>query len=142
MPKNFVSGPVDHSIANEDAHALASEGMKPDSQLDRRNFLAGMAGTALLAAVRPSRTLAQTIDEPVNLAKVATPSSLYTSGDTKISALNDGNIPANSRDQLHGSYGNWPATDTQWVQYAWTTPVTTNKISVYWWMDRAGVGAP
>jgi uncharacterized protein len=110
--------------------------------LNRRNFLAGVAGTALLTAVDPSKAFAESTGLSVNLAKVATPSSLYTSGDTKISALNDGVTPANSRDQEHGSYGNWPRVDTQWVQYDWSKPVTTNKIDVYWWIDRGGVGAP
>ena len=78
----------------------------------------------------------------MNLAKVATPSSLYTSGDTRNSALKDGFTPANSADNRHGSYGNWPRVDTQWVQYDWSRPVTTDKIDVYWWIDGQGVGAP
>src|ERR1035437_845743 len=98
MSKKHSNGTVNHRTACKDAKPLPSETMRPDSLLNRRHFLAGMAGTALLTAVRPSETLAQTVDGPVNLAKVATPSSLYTSGGTKISALNDGNTPANSRD--------------------------------------------
>jgi DUF1680 family protein len=113
-----------------------------DNQLNRRNFLAGMAGTALLAAASPSQAFAAGADAPVNLAKVAVPSSLYTSGDCKITALNDGLTPSDSQDNEHGSYGNWPTVDTQWVQYDWATPVTTNKIDVYWWMDHGGVAAP
>ena len=140
--RKLPSNAVNHPTTDKDAPALSSETVWPDSHLDRRNFLAGIAGTALLAAVRPSQALAQAANEPINLAKVATPSSLYTSGDTKLSALNDGNTPANSHDQEHGSYGNWPTTDTQWVQYAWSKPVTTNKINVYWWMDRGGISAP
>ena len=113
-----------------------------DNLLNRRNFLAGMAGTALLAAANRSEAFASGVDAPVNLAKVAAPSSLYTSGDCKISALNDGLTPANSHDNEQGSYGNWPAVDTQWVQYDWSMPVTTNKVDVYWWMDDGGVAAP
>ena len=142
MSRKLSSNAVNHQTAGKDARAVSSETASTDIYLDRRNFLAGMAGTALLAAVSPPRTLAQTTEEPINLAKVATPSSLYTSGDTKLSALNDGNTPANSRDRDHGSYGNWPATGTQWVQYTWSRPVTANKINVYWWMDREGIGAP
>ncbi len=52
-----------------------------------------------------------------NLAVVARPSSSYTSGDTTVAALNDEFTPRNSRDARHGSYGNWPRTGTQWVQY-------------------------
>jgi len=81
-------------------------------------------------------------DAPVNLAKVAVPSSLYTSGDTRNSALNDGSDPRSSRDNRQGSYGNWPRVDTQWVQYEWSRPVTTSRIDVYWWIDGRGVGAP
>jgi len=113
-----------------------------DNPFNRRSFLAGIAGTALIVAVDPSKTFAATGDAPVNLAKVATPSSLYTSGDTKLSALNDGLTPASSRDQQHGSYGTWPRTDTQWVQYDWSKPIATNKVGVYWWIDREGVAAP
>ena len=142
MSKKLSKGAVNRRTSGKGATTLPSETTGLDILVNRRNFLAGMAGTALLTAVNPSKVLAQTADGPVNLAKVAIPSSLYTSGDTRISALNDGNTPANSRDQLHGSYGNWPRTDTQWVQYDWSKPVTTNKVDVYWWMDRGGVGAP
>jgi DUF1680 family protein len=141
-----MSSKLSNSLMNrptaQEAVALP-ETAGSDSLLNRRNFLAGVAGTALLTAVHPSKALAQNAaDSSVNLAKVATPSSLYISGDTRLTALNDGNTPANSRDQVNGSYGNWPMTDTQWVQYDWSKPVTTNKVDVYWWMDRGGVGAP
>jgi len=110
-----------------------------ESGLDRRAFLAAATGAAMLTAAAGS---AEAEDTALNLAKVATPSALYTSGDTKNSALNDGYSPANSADNRHGSYGNWPRTDLQWVQYDWTMPIATNKIDVYWWIDGQGVGAP
>ena len=78
----------------------------------------------------------------INLALAATPTSVYCSGDTTLAALNDGFQPANSGDARHRSYGNWPRTDVQWVQYEWTRPISTNKIDVYWWIDGQGVGAP
>ncbi len=134
---------------NNDARNLAAEptsaglgDMGFDHAFNRRSFLAGIAGTAVIAAVAPSKTFAATDDTAINLAKVATPSSLYTSGDTKLTALNDGLTPKSSRDQQYGSYGTWPRTDTQWVQYEWSKPVTTNKVNVYWWIDRGGVAAP
>ena len=77
-----------------------------------------------------------------NLAVVATPSASYTSGDTSTGALNDGFTPRNSRDARHGSYGNWPRTGTQWVQYDWSQPISTKQIEVYWWDDRQGVRLP
>jgi DUF1680 family protein len=112
--------------------------------VSRRTFLAGVAGTAVVVAAGPFATnaLAEDVAAPVNLAIVAKPSALFTSGDSNLSALNDGFTPANSADDHLGSYGNWPKVDTQWVQYDWSGPVTTNKIEVYWWVDGRGVGAP
>ncbi len=108
----------------------------------RRSFLAGVAGTAVVAAAGPLARDAWAEDAPVNLAIVAKPSSLFISGDTKLTALNDGVAPANSRDDRSGSYGNWPKVDTQWVQYEWSKPVTADKIDVYWWVDGRDVGLP
>ena len=99
-----------------------------------------LAALCLFALCFSPRAMAQS--SPVNLAKVATPTALYTSGDTRNAALNDQFAPANSADDSHGSYGNWPQVDTQWVQLGWSQPITTNKIDVYWWIDGRGVGAP
>ena len=79
---------------------------------------------------------------PANLALVATASASHVSGDTSVAALNDDNVPANSREPGPGSYGNWPATGTQWVQFDWTKPVSTNSVEVYWWDDHQGVRIP
>lgn len=92
--------------------------------------------TALFAAAAPTN------EARVNLATVATPSSLYCSGDTTLAALNDDFAPRNSADARNRSYGNWPRTDTQWVQYDWAQPIVTRQIDVYWWIDGRGVGAP
>jgi DUF1680 family protein len=80
--------------------------------------------------------------KPVNLALVATPSSSYCSGDTTLNALNDGDTPRRSFAAPHEAYGNWPHTDTVWVQYDWDRPVSVNRMEVYWWIDGQGVGAP
>ncbi len=77
-----------------------------------------------------------------NLAAVAKPSSSRCSGDTSLGALNDGHAPKASHVRGHGSYGNWPARGTQWVQYDWGQPISTNKIDVFWWDDRRGVRLP
>jgi DUF1680 family protein len=115
----------------------------PNAAFNRRYFLAGVAGTALLSAVDHSNALAALMqDVTVNLAKVATPSASYVSGDTRVTTLNDGFEPVDSSDHDHGSYGNWPRTDAQWVQYDWTRPVTTNRIELYFWADGQGVGLP
>ena len=76
----------------------------------------------------------------VNLAVVAAPSSSFVSGDTTVTALNDNYSPRNSRDNRRGSYGNWPRTGTQWVQYEWSQPISTKQMDVYWWADGQGVG--
>ncbi len=78
----------------------------------------------------------------VNLAVVAQPSSSYVSGDTSLTALNDEYDPRSSRDRSRGSYGNWNRVGTQWVQYDWSQPISTNKIDVYWWDDHRGVRLP
>ena len=96
--------------------------------------VAAWAFTALAAPVPSSE---------VNLAVVATPSSSYVSGDTSLNALNNGANPRNSRDtRAGGSYGNWPRTGTQWVQYEWSQPISTRKADVYWWADGQGVHLP
>ncbi len=82
------------------------------------------------------------VDSGVNLAIVAAPSSSFVSGDTRETALNDGSSPRSSRGDRRGSYGNWPRTGTQWVQYDWSQPISTKQIEVYWWDDRQGVRLP
>ena len=85
---------------------------------------------------------AQGADDPANLALVAKPSASHVSGDTSVAALNDGNTPANSLERGTGSYGNWPRTGTQWVQYDWSQPISTRQAEVYWWDDHRGVHLP
>ena len=79
---------------------------------------------------------------PVNLALVANASTSYVSGHETITALNDGDDPAHSDDKSQGAYGNWPKSGTQWVQYEWSQPISTNKIDVYWFDDARGVRLP
>ena len=77
-----------------------------------------------------------------NLAVVAKPSTSYVSDGCSVSALNDASKHKNSRDRRAGSYGNWSHPGTQWVQYEWTQPVSTDKVDLYWWDDRQGVRLP
>jgi DUF1680 family protein len=95
--------------------------------------------TALVAAfsVRAAET-----NDTANIAVAATPTSSFASGDTTVTALNDGFTPRSSRDGSHKTYGNWPRTDTEWVQYEWSQPISTRKMEVYWWADGQGVGVP
>src|ERR1700723_3030996 len=116
--------------------------------LKRRNFLAGAAGTAVLAGLNCSRPLALTGDteSELNLARVALPSSATLVSENKISALNDGFSPANSRDRENGFYairrGHESDSRTPWVQYDWSKPVAINKIDVYWAIDPPRPNAP
>ena len=73
-----------------------------------------------------------------NLALVAVPSTSYVSGDQTINAINDGAYPRRSAEH----YGNWDRTGTQWVEYTWSQPISTNKADVYWFADGAGLHLP
>ncbi len=105
-----------------------------------RPLALALAFATVHLAISPSRAASN--DAPANLASVAVPSTSYCSGDTSVAALNDGFTPRNSADARHGSYGNWPRTGTEWVEYDWTKPISTRQIEVYWWLDGRGVGAP
>ena len=110
--------------------------------LNRRRFLAGIAGSAVLASVNGPKALAQaTSDSELNLARIAIPSSFVITSENKISALNDGFVPQSSHDRTHGSYAvrrdEEEADGVEpWVQYTWGKPVQTAKIDVYWAIDQ------
>src|SRR5512146_1642763 len=70
----------------------------------RREFMAGLAGAAVLTAFDGTRAMAQDSNRAVNVARVAVPSSRTILSENKISALNDGAIPQNSFDRSHGIY--------------------------------------
>lgn len=78
----------------------------------------------------------------MNLALVAKATTSFVSGHETITALNDGFDPDHSDDKRNGAYGNWPQSGTQWVQYEWTLPISTNKMDVYWFDDHRGVRLP
>ena len=73
---------------------------------------------------------------------MATATTSFVSGHETIHALNSGFDPENSNDKRHGAYGNWPMKGTQWVEYAWSQPIHTGKIDVYWFDDHNGVRLP
>lgn len=99
-------------------------------------------GLVLLRLVSAANSLQAATSEPANLALVAEPSASYVSEDTRATALNDGFDPESSREWRHGSYGNWNRTGTQWVEYQWSQPISTDKIDVYWWADGQGIHPP
>jgi len=109
--------------------------------LNRRTFLQGAAGAALLAGVSGPSAWAQADDSQLNLAKVAIPTSLHTTSENKISTLNDGFIPTNSRDRSNGAYSlrggrrGATAAEPQWLQYSWSRAVPVNRVAVYWAID-------
>src|SRR6478609_7216096 len=74
------------------------------SESNRREFLACLAGTTVMGAVNGTRAIAQATERPVNVARVAVPSSFILRSENKISALNDGFTPQNSIDHTHGVY--------------------------------------
>jgi len=111
----------------------------------RREILKGAAivsGAAFLSRWTKLGAAEVAAAPRANLALVATASSSYTSGDTSLAALNDGFNPRTSRDVSHGTYGNWNRTGLQWVDYAWSQPISTNQVEIYWWNDGAGIGFP
>jgi hypothetical protein len=77
-----------------------------------------------------------------NVALKAMSSTSYVSSWESLAAINDGFDPSDSNDRSHAVYGNWPETGTQWVQYEWSEPVTTDEIAVYWFDDPAGIDCP
>ena len=107
--------------------------------VSRRHFIAGAAGAGLLAGVSGRQVFGQHVSAPVNLARVAVPSSLVMTSENKISALNDGSLPTSSLDHSTGSYaisstasaGGSPS----WIQYEWSRPVSIDKIDLYWAID-------
>ncbi|MCX8036936.1 MAG: glycoside hydrolase family 127 protein [Candidatus Sumerlaeia bacterium] len=129
--------------------------MKPPtlSKCTKRHFgilvAAGLAIWVLSAlplwkirAAQPSERGAAGSTAPTNLALVAKASTSYVSGHETLAALNDGSEPRNSNDKRRGAYGNWPRSGTQWVEYEWTQPISTNKMDVYWFADGRGVRLP
>jgi len=107
-----------------------------------RNARLLLAACVLISCPHVLRAQNPNPNAPVNLALAATLSSSFVSSDTSLAALNDGVTPRNSRDNQRGSYGNWPSTGTQWVEYDWSRPISTKQIEVYWWNDQQGVRLP
>ena len=107
-----------------------------------RSVVGALASAVLFST--QANLYAQSSNAPAvaNMAVVATPSSSFASGDTRNEALNDGSSPRSSRGDRRGTYGNWPRTGTQWVQYDWSQPISTKQIEVYWWDDNQGVRLP
>lgn len=112
---------------------------KDDAGVNRREFL-GVAGGAALVTVAPAALAAP--PAPRNLAIVATPSASYVAADTRLGSLNSDRIPGSQADPAQLAFGTAPEKGTQWAQYDWNAPVTTDAIEVYWWGKHWGVALP
>lgn len=77
-----------------------------------------------------------------NIASKAKVTTSYCSPWESNAALNDGFTPTNSNDRTHAVYGNWPKTDTQWVQYTFDKEYTISKSDIYWFKDNGGIDVP
>jgi hypothetical protein len=77
-------------------------------------------------------------DTAANLALTALScSTSYCSPLENVNAINDGIDPASSYEHGWSTYGNWPQTGTQWVQYNWSSSISTSRIDVFWYDDRS-----
>jgi len=104
----------------------------------RCGSLAGIAGTAMLAHSGSTRVFAQASANRVNLAKIATPSSRVTTSENRISAVNDGQTPSNSRDRSNSLYALRKESADEaapWIDYQWSAPVAIDSVDIYWAID-------
>ncbi len=114
--------------------------MKTNSHWNFANLLAlvFIVGWSTDAAAQNSANA----DKPeINLAIVATPSASFTSGDTTAAAINDGEAGRRAR-QTWGNWGDPKRSETEWVEYTWSKPISTNKVEVFWWVDGQGIHIP
>src|SRR5674476_778369 len=102
---------------------------------NRREFLVGVGGAAVIGVLSPSETLAQTSQRVLNIARVAVPSSQVMASENRISSLNDGFSPVDSYDRAHALFSlraeRSGGDHTSWVQYDWSEPVSVNKVEIY-----------
>ncbi len=141
---------------------LSKSAIRPDSagntqqfEPNRREFLAGLTGSAVLTAFGSVKGFARDSDHSLNLAKVAVPTSQTMLSENKVSSLNDGFMPESSFDRSHGIYAlhremlnidasnsdNVAGRNQPWVQYEWSSPVNIGRIEVYWAVDHPVPGA-
>jgi uncharacterized protein len=116
------------------------EGQECQDEPNRREFLTGLTGAAVMGILSKTTASAQTVEGPLNIARVAVSSSAAVASENKISALNDGFVPANSYDRTHGCYAlrveGSIDSGQPWVQYDWSEPVAISKVEIYWAVDR------
>ncbi len=128
------------SPLNVDTEQAAETPTPETVSVNRREFIAAVAGSVALAGFSHTRALAQAVPhEEVNLARVAIPTSAIVTSENKITALNDGFTPASSADRNKGAYairGDFDSPGAgRWVQYSWSRPVSISRTDIYWAID-------
>lgn len=109
-----------------------------NAKIGRRSFLGGaaLAPLVLSAQARGKRS------EPLNLALVATVTSSVKASKTERESLKSGIVPKDSHDASHDALRFWEPEAPQWVEYAWASPVTLDRVEVYWHMAGQWLFAP
>ncbi|PZU08852.1 MAG: Tat pathway signal protein [Sphingomonas sp.] len=82
------------------------------------------------------------IEEAPNLALVATPSASWSSTRAKLTHLNSGFEPKLSSSDTSGAFNFVPKTDTQWIQYDWSKPISTDRTDIFWLENPWGIERP
>ena len=85
----------------------------------------------------PTQATQTAAGDTLNLALKATVTTSFVSSWEKLTAVNDGLVPANSNTKSVIAYGNWDGSNgkTNWVQYEWPQAQHLLSTSVYWWYD-------
>jgi hypothetical protein len=121
------------------SYARRQRNQESANRLSRRDFITGLGGVAVVNALSGRRASAETPRGPLNIARVAVPTSQTMRSENKISALNDGLTPENSFDRSHALYALWspsPEDRPDWVQYEWSEPIKIERVEIYWAIDR------
>lgn len=75
---------------------------------------------------------------PARPERFATPRASHVHPGDTVTALNDGREAKNSHDESIPRMTWWDHRGTtEWAEYAFTTPVRTESVRVYWWDERA-----
>jgi uncharacterized protein len=104
-------------------------------------FLACLLAIAILAGCSSGSSHKVKDNNPVNLALVATMSEAGHEG-VLMGALNDGVSVIDIEKINNWNFGVWFNKNDNWATYTWKTPVTTNKVSLWFWGDKEHVKAP
>ena len=124
-----------------------------------RSFLSLILSAAMVVIGLPSMVYAAEADKPeaeevieaaaegdmIDVALYATPSTDYVASWEKLSGINNEDFEPKASAQGNGQgWGNWPQDpgSSHYVQYDWTTAITTSSFQVYWYDDGGGTRIP